>query len=135
MLTFATVDDVIRWLGVEAPANTEAMIRRGSAMVSTATRRARYAVTPAGLPSDPDVADALRDAVCAQVEAWVSVEVDPTVTVVEASVSKSSIDGASVEYDTATAAASRRALSEGLCSYALDILTNAGLLGGHPWVR
>lgn len=135
MLTFATVDDVTRWLGVEAPGNADALIRRGSVMVSTATRRARYDTTPAGLPSDPDVADALRDAVCAQVEAWVSAEVDPTVTVVEASVSKSSIDGATVEYDTATAAAKQQALSDGLCSYALDILTTAGLIGGHPWVR
>ena len=136
MLTYATVGDVEKWLGVDAPENAPALIRRASQLVAVATRHAVYDTTPAGLPSDPDVADAMRDATCAHVQAMVDAGVEKTsIGNMTARVSKTSLDGASIDYDHATGEAKQQSVLTALCAEGMDILTIAGLIGGHPWVR
>lgn len=135
MLLFANEQDVERWLGADAPDGVERLLRLASMKVGYAVRRAIFDVTPAGLPADPDVAEALRDATCAQVEVWHLGEVEAGVVDTEARVSKSSIEGASVEYDTAGADAKATLLREHLCTEAWEILALAGLTGGMPWVQ
>lgn len=133
MLIFAQPSDVETFTGQPAPDNAVPLIRRASQMVQTEVRRARFDVTPAGTPSDPDVSDALRDAVCAQVSYWATSDVDPTRVDTTAPVSSTSIDGASMSYDTATAKATTLGVSDNLCGEATDILWNAGLVGVQPW--
>lgn len=133
MLVYANRDALEAWTGEPAPDNWEQLIRRASVMVGVATRAARYEVTPAGLPSDDDQAEAMRDAVCAQVTAWIVAGVDPTGEALTAKVTASTIDGASVTLDAATEAADRQRIAGTLCSDAWDILQLAGLIGGMPW--
>ena len=107
MLVFAQPDDVVAWAGYtfDKDVNLQPLIRRASLMVQRAVRSARFEVTPAGMPEDPDVMDALRDAVCEQVTVWVENDINPTViqgassavtssSIGDASVSYSSVDGA-----------------------------------------
>lgn len=135
MLVYANPDALGAWTGEPAPDNAVQLIRRASTMVGVATRMARYAVTPAGLPADDDQADAMRDATCAQVAAWVAAGVSPTGELITAQVAKTSIEGATIDYDTATASSDRDRVAGTLCSEAWDILSLAGLIGGHPWQR
>lgn len=135
MLIYANRDAVEAWSGEEAPDNVDILIRRASAMVGVATRMARYKVTPAGLPADDDQAEAMRDAVCAQVSVWDAADIDPTAVETEAQVSKTSMDGASFEYDRAAELSERTRVASTLCEESYDILRLAGLIGGHPWQR
>lgn len=135
MLIYANRDAVEAWSGEEAPDNVDILIRRASALVGVATRMARYEVTPAGLPADDDQAEAMRDAVCAQVTVWDKAGIDPTAVETEARVSKTSMDGASFEYDRATELSERTRVASTLCEESYDILRLAGLIGGHPWQR
>lgn len=135
MLVYANRDALEAWTGEPAPDNWEQLIRRASVMVGVATRAARYEVTPAGLPADDDQAEAMRDAVCAQVNAWIIAGVDPFGESLSAKVTASTIDGASVTLDVASEAADRQRIASTLCSDAWDILQLAGLLGGVPWQR
>lgn len=135
MLVYANPDALEAYTGQPAPANAVALLRRASVMVGVATRAARYQVTPAGLPADDDQAEAMRDATCAQVAAWVVAGVDPSGEEITAKVASTSIDGASISYDQATATAERDRLTGTLCSEAWDILQLAGLIGGFPWQR
>ncbi|MGV0870022.1 hypothetical protein [Corynebacterium kalidii] len=135
MLIYANRDAVEAWSREEAPDNVDVLIRRASAMVGVATRMARYEVTPAGLPADDDQADAMRDAVCAQVTVWDKAGIDPTAVETEGRVSKTSMDGASFEYDRAAELSERTRVASTLCEESYDLLRLAGLIGGRPWQR
>ena len=92
---------------------------------------------PAGMPEDPDIEDALRDAVCEQVTVWLENDVNPVeVASAAAPVAASSIGDASINYGDSSAsnAAKDNAATE-LHPAAFDILANAGLTGGHLWAR
>lgn len=134
MLVFAQAEDVERFTGHPAPENTPRLIRKASGMVQHAIRRARFDVAPSGAPADPDVADALRDAVCAQVEFWDGSDVDPTRADTKAALSSTGLDGSSMSFDTATAAETKQAVADQLCDEAWLILENAGLTRGPLWV-
>lgn len=135
MLVYAMPTDVEKWMGEPAPEGVVPLIRRASTMVGVATRMARYDVTPAGGPADTDVADAMRDAVCAQVAAWHTAGVDPSGERIVAKVAATSIDGVNLTYGQDAASAERDRVATTLCSEAWDILTLAGLAGGKPWQR
>lgn len=138
MLVFAQPDDVVKWAGYEFDDDVKLvpLIRRASSMVQRAVRSARFEVTPAGMPEDPDVMDALRGAVCEQVTVWVENDISPTeIAAATGGVTSSSIGDASVSYSTTEAASVKDQAANELCDAALDILANAGLIGGWPWVR
>lgn len=72
MTVYATAMELADYLGSPAPSGAERLLRRASALLD-AHVLTPYAVTyPGGVRtvSDPDVAAALRDAACAQVEWW-----------------------------------------------------------------
>lgn len=138
MLVFAQPDDVVAWAGYtfDKDVNLQPLIRRASSMVQRAVRSARFEVTPAGMPEDPDVMDALRDAVCEQVTVWVENDINPTVIQgASSAVTSSSIGDASVSYSSVDAAQVKDQAASELCDAAVDILANAGLIGGWLWVR
>lgn len=130
MLTYATAADVESWTGLPAPDDAIPLIRNASLLVGRACRNDRYAVTPAGFPSDDSVVDAMRDATCAQVELWVAAGVDPVAgpAGVEAEVSSTSIGSASVGMaNSGDVDAARRQATTSLCVTSLSILRLAGL--------
>lgn len=67
---FATPAEYEAFTGQPAPANVDRLLARASRLVSAATKAALYDTDPAGYPTDTDIRDALRDAVCAQVGEW-----------------------------------------------------------------
>ena len=138
MLIFATDADVEKWMGEPLDGRSvDALLRRASSLVQRAVRSARFAVTPAGMPQDPDIEEALRDATCEQVTVWLENDVNPVeVASAAAPVAASSIGDASVNYGDSSAsnAAKDNAATE-LHPAAFDILANAGLTGGHLWAR
>lgn len=137
MLIFAQPTDVQKWAdnnfdGVKL----DPLIKRASSLVQYATRAARFDVLPSGMPEDPDVMDALRDATCEQVAVWVENDITPgKLEAGTAQVTSSSIGDASVGMSGAEAAATRDNAANTLCEYAQEILANAGLIGGFPWAR
>ncbi|MDK8469826.1 hypothetical protein [Corynebacterium accolens] len=138
MLIFAQPDDVVTWAGYtfDKEVNMPPLIRRASSMVQHAVRSARFEVTPAGMPEDPEVMDALRDAVCEQVTVWVENDITPTsIQAAGESITSSSIGDASVSYSSVDAAKVKDHAANQLCDASMEILSNAGLVGGWPWVR
>ena len=137
MLIFAQPTDVQKWAdnnfdGVKL----DPLIRRASSLVQYATRAARFDVLPSGMPEDPDIMDALRDATCEQVAVWVENDITPgKLEAGTAHVTTSNIGDATIGMSGAEAAAARDNAANTLCEYAQEILANAGLIGGYPWVR
>ncbi|MFB8763836.1 hypothetical protein [Nocardiopsis alba] len=67
---YATPSDLTEW-GVELDqAEARGMIRRASALVENHTITARYRVDGDGMPTEPRLVEAFRDAVCAVVAWW-----------------------------------------------------------------
>ena len=138
MLIFATDADVEKWMGEPLDGRSvDALLRRASSLVQRAVRSARFAVTPAGIPQDPDIEEALRDATCEQVTVWLENDVNPVeVASTAAPVAASSIGDASVNYgDSSASNAAKDNTATELHPAAFDILANAGLTGGHLWAR
>lgn len=133
MLLYADVADLAGWVD-EVPDDVETYIRLASGKVRTATRSARYDVGPNGLPSDPDVIEAMRDATCAQAALWISAKINPAEAGISddgGTVAAKSMGGRSVTYSaTSQSVAQARSLAATeLCQEARDILTAAGLTG------
>ena len=138
MLIFATDADVEKWMGEPLDGRSvDALLRRASSLVQRAVRSARFAVNPAGTPTDPDIEEALRDAVCEQVTVWLENDVNPVeVASAAAPVAASSIGDASINYgDSSASNAAKDNVATELHPAAFDILANAGLTGGHLWAR
>ncbi len=137
MLIFAQPSDVEKWTGETLPEQPPVapLIRRASSMVQHAVRAARFDITPAGMPSDPDIMDSLRDAVCEQVAVWVENDINPTrIEGATAAVTASSIGDASFTLSGESAANTKDGAANYLCAASVDILANAGLIGGAPYV-
>lgn len=68
--TYATPEQLAAWTGQPAPPEQEAarLLARASQDVDDALRAAVYDTDTGGMPTDPEIRDALSDAVCAQVE-------------------------------------------------------------------
>ncbi|WP_280466066.1 hypothetical protein [Nocardia brasiliensis] len=123
------------WL-TEQPDDDEAKlrIRYASQLVRKATRLDLYEVDPAGLPLDLDVAEAFRDATCAQVAMWFGAGIDPAAGTAGRTIGilSQSADGGSVTYADSVSAEEVMASLTGLVPVALDILRNAGLASTRP---
>ncbi|MEV0445960.1 hypothetical protein AB0I84_31525 [Streptomyces spectabilis] len=65
---YATPVQLAAWTGHPAPADAERLLARASEDIDDALIRAVYLTDDAGMPTDPAVVLAVRDAVCAQVE-------------------------------------------------------------------
>lgn len=111
------------------PDNAPQLLKAATRMVRHYVRFARYDTNPAGQATELDVIDALQDATCLQVMAWLSAGVDPLAgpAALEAPVVSSSVAGASITYDAAAATAAKADLLHNLVPMAQDVLDTAGL--------
>ncbi|HEY9409329.1 MAG TPA: hypothetical protein VIQ30_22650 [Pseudonocardia sp.] len=133
MLVYATTDDLTTWTGEAAPANAAILLRSASGLIGEQTSLALYDVDAAGLPTDPAVVEAFRDATCAQAAAWAALGVDPVkgpAGVTPAVVGKQ-LGTAQLQY-AAPATDARAAVTTQLVDDARRILTQAGLLSLFP---
>lgn len=134
MRVYASIED-IRWdMGpTKPPENAEGLLRAASSLIRSSTKTARYRTDGKGMPSDRFIANAFRDATCAQVKFWAAMGVDPSLGAagVKPLAASKSINGASVQYATDASTAEARANAAGtLGPDAYYILEDAGLLGG-----
>lgn len=133
MPIYATAAELTTFIGAQPEGNITAMLRKASLLVTSACRLDCYDTTPIGIPADDDLAEAMRDATCAQVERWIAADVDPLSGAKQAGVVASSgVDGASVSFAAPTAA-DLGVLADTLCLDALHILRNAGLATSAVW--
>ncbi|MCQ1951616.1 hypothetical protein NNX28_16990 [Arthrobacter sp. zg-Y859] len=132
MRTYATEEDLTD-AKVDVPENAAGLLRSASSLVRSSTKTARYRTDGHGMPVEPYIVDAFRDATCAQVKFWADMGVDPTLGAagVKPLAASKSINGASVQYSTYVSTAEARANAAGtLGPDAYYILEDAGLLGG-----
>lgn len=76
---YATRAELAAFLGVDAPAQAERLLRRASELVED-TVIVGWEVDDNGQPAEPGVVEAFRNAVCAQVEFWLEVGEEHDVT-------------------------------------------------------
>lgn len=112
---YATDSQLDAWLpdGVTAPTDTDRQLVRASELIDSTVRQP-FTLDDDGLPTDPDIASVLADAVCAQVEQWIEVGVD------------NDIDGLAGQQVSVAGFSGKRAPE--LCPRAYRILKVAGLL-------
>lgn len=122
---YATRQEYITYAGDPAPTNIDSLLRRASHQVESHIRAAVYATDEDGLPTDPAVKEALRDATCAYVAYWEETG-DPT----GADAMQGPVKILSVQLGgTATGGASSRTPADVRRSdEAVQILRNAGLI-------
>ncbi|MEV6219794.1 hypothetical protein [Nocardia sp. NPDC051833] len=136
VLIYAAPDDLIDgdWLTGTAPADAAILLLFASILVRRATMCDHYDTDSTGLPADTVIAEAFRDATCAQAAMWSLAGINPVAGTVgrELAVASQTADGGSVTYgDSISADEIDRALSR-LHSAALLILRNAGLASTRP---
>lgn len=140
MRVYAQPDDLADWIAPDdLPDDAEGarLIRYASPLVGKAVLCDRYEVDPAGLPTEPDVIEAMQAATCIHVALWVRAGIDPGAGVAgrQIGIAKQSGDGGSVEYaDTVTADQVRQSLIS-LCDTAIEVLKDAGLCSTRPGSR
>ena len=103
-------------------------LRSASVEVEKLTRAARYDVDDDGYPTDQDAADAFAEATCAIVEHWQDTDDPRGIDAVQGAVKIGSVSlgTTSASSDNLTA---REKLARRIGDKAVDILTNAGLIG------
>lgn len=123
---YATEADYRTWTGDLTASASPAQLRGASARLDNALRGVYYLTDSGGLPTDSDVSDALRDAVCAIVQYWEET-------------GDTSGSGAGAEYQTAsigsatyTRSPASVSSSSRLPQIAVDILAAAGLRAVDP---
>lgn len=123
-LVYATAAEYASWSPDPAPADIEQRLARASAAVRRATLTAVYDVTPAGLPSDPEMVATFREATFEQVAYWLTTGDQQgaagqwqSVSLGRASMSRAAGSGG-------------RTARERLAPLAETVLANAGLIGG-----
>lgn len=127
--TTAEYDDFAEepWDGT--PEALEKRLRSASIEVEKLTRRAVYETDTNGYPTDPDIDDAFSEATCAIAEYW-SITDDPT----GAEAQEGAVKIGSVSLGTTSSSSEglteREKLERRIGTKAIDILTNAGLIGG-----
>lgn len=137
MLIYADASDIEAepWEIATPPPNINRLLASASMLVRSATINDVYATDETGLPTDPTVVSAFRDAVCAQVVTWMDLAINPSTgaaTAGKAATSKS-IGSASISYAGAGIAAAERAkVTTALTPDATQILQHAGLGTATP---
>ncbi|MET7772427.1 hypothetical protein [Nocardia sp. NPDC005366] len=132
MLVYATPADLTGRLD-PIPNDATALIESASILVRDHTVNDLYAITPAGLPSNPDQREAVREATCLQVTAWTKARITPAAGGLRAEVTSQTVDGGSVAYRLPEPAAIQQA-AQRLCHEAVLVLRNAGLASGRPLI-
>lgn len=119
----------------ELPDHPDKWLMYASGLVAKATRAALYDVDPSGMPTDPDVIDAMAAATCLQVAEWQAAGLDPVAGVAGQgeTVTSTSMEGASFSFES-DAAVKTMSLTQ-LCDLSMTVLEDAGLTGGQPWVQ
>lgn len=127
MLVYAESHDLADHMA-EVPDDAEVLIRFASVLVRRATRFDVYDTTPAGMPDDPWIIDAFRDATCVQAAMWAANGVNPAAGVagVDGGVDSSTIAGATVKYNTSHVDEARASVDT-LAPMALAVLRAEGL--------
>lgn len=128
----ADAADLQRWTQAPVPDNADTYLRSCSSMVSDATRLAVYRTDPTtGLPTDPTILDAFRDATCIQAAAWITLGIDPLTGGFDTTGVKSSkkIGSAAITVAGADQAAAARAYAAAnLVPEAIRVLRVHGLI-------
>lgn len=138
--TYATPADLAAapWRVNLTPESAEQLLGYANRMVRRATWNAIYdADDTTGLPTDADLAGALRDAVCTQVVTWLALEVDPSARDAKAAqvVASKAFGSGSIQYvNYASTVEARARAARNLSPDCLTILQGAGLLADGPVV-
>ena len=133
---YATSDDWDADLYGSVPSNATRLLAAASNLVTEACQCDGYHVDDTGKPTDATLLAAMKAATLTQAAAWVTLGVDPLaggVTVAATKLSKS-LDGASVTFADAAAAAARAAATSQLVPAALRVLKLAQLATTQPWM-
>ena len=131
--TYATTSDYVDLVmdGEAAPPElTRGMLVAASRRIDRALIGAVYAQDEHGVPTDCDIADALRAATCAQVEDWIE---SGDLGIGTAVMTDGQIG--SVRFTRATTGAGANPAGVDVAPKAGDILAAAGLLPIDPFVR
>lgn len=128
-LIYATSDDLATWTTAPAPADAAVLLREASILIADACLADIYDTDTTGMPTDPQLRDAMRDATCAQVHAWIEAGLKPVAGPggQEPRLTVSGIDGANVSYDTYLTADARSSMLTSLVPTALRLLRFVGL--------
>lgn len=142
MLLYAAQWDIMdqwdpAWGDVPASESMDRALRVASRRVRHATRAALYDVGTSGLPTDPDVVEAFRDATVAQCVLWLANGLDPDKPLEQPvqKVTSKAMGGRNISYsgDDPRVTEARMQAAKELCDDAALILSDAGLTG-QPWV-
>lgn len=135
---YATADDFAAsdWNITPPPANLDRLLATASRMVRRATMTAYYATDTAGSPTDSDVAEAMREATCAQAGTWGLTDIDPAKGGVQLGgklIASKSLLGGSISYDNGAAGSVTTMQARGTAATELStdaylILAEAGLV-------
>lgn len=106
----------------------ERRLRSASIEVEKLTRTAAYVTDDDGYPSDSDVAEAFAEATCAIVEHWADTDDPRGVDSIQGAVKIGSVSLGTTSSSSDSLSA-REKLARRIGDKAIDILTNAGLLG------
>lgn len=117
---YATTTQLADWLQAAPPEDADRLLARATRTIDGRVV-AWYAVDALGVATEPKIVEALRDAVCAQVEQWLSVGED------------NEVDGypGGTSVGAGGVGLSQRPLR--LAPRARQILRDAGLLSGRAW--
>jgi len=124
---YATPEQLAVWTGEAAPANAARLLRSASLLVRRATLTAVYYTDAQGMPTDPDVAAAFRDATCSQADTWATLGIDPAKGAADMLPVTKSIGTATITYATASVTTARGTAAVQLTREARLILAEAGL--------
>ncbi|QIS18533.1 hypothetical protein [Nocardia terpenica] len=134
MLTYATPDQLAEHVTAAqldqlADGDARRYLRAATQIVRFATKNDLYDATPAGLPTDPVLADALAVATCVQVREWIHNGINPLAGAAGLTpvVTSAATNGSSVSYNDTEQASARARLLTGLADTAYSVLRTAGL--------
>lgn len=129
--TYATTQDYATYLGSAPPPGIDLLLARATRLIDEALLSAVYDVNGDGMPTDPKIQAALRDATIEQAAYWSQTGEDGTGALSEyAQVSIGSVSLGRHQTEGAGPGSGARTLAPA----AWQILQQAGLTGHGPWM-